>query len=41
MPGIVQQPVAAPSAQPATVVQLKQAHKEQGYLSRLKSILIN
>jgi hypothetical protein len=37
MPGIVQQPVAVQSAQPATVVQLKQAHKEQGYVSLIKT----
>jgi hypothetical protein len=37
MPGIVQQPLAVPSAQPATVVQLKQAHKEQGYLSLIET----
>jgi len=37
MPGIVQQPVAQTTAQPATVVQLKQAHKEQGYLASEQS----
>ena len=41
MPGIVQQPVTPQTAQPATAVQLKQAHKEQRYLVRCESVLTN